>query len=150
ETHATLTHVGVPFQEMDHAALVSAYPQANFDGIQRGILEPHSGVLMARRAVAAVVADSASRGVDYRIAKIEMPSADGRLTSIKTTTGDRFSAGSFVFACGPWLGKVFPEVLGQRIFPTRQEVFFFGVPPGDARFGVHALPTWLFQDEEFY
>ena len=41
------------------------------------------------------------------------------------------SAGQFVFACGPWLGKVFPELLGQRIFPTRQEVFFFGSPAGD-------------------
>jgi glycine/D-amino acid oxidase-like deaminating enzyme len=40
--------------------------------------------------------------------------------------------------------------LGERIFPSRQEVFFFGVPPGDARFAPPALPTWLFQADEIY
>ncbi|HYA63008.1 MAG TPA: FAD-dependent oxidoreductase, partial [Candidatus Sulfotelmatobacter sp.] len=59
-------------------------------------------------------------------------------------------AGTFVFACGPWLGKVFPDLLGPRIFPTRQEVFFFGTPPGDDRFAPPALPTWLFQADEVY
>ena len=150
ETQATLTHLGVPFQEMDHAALVSSYPQVNFKGVKRGILEPHSGVLMARRAVAAVVSEGARRGVEYRIAKVETPQGTGRVASVKTGSGETISAGTFVFACGPWLGKVFPGVLGQRIFPTRQEVFFFGVPAGDTRFAPPALPTWLFQDDEFY
>ena len=150
ETHATLTHVGVPFQEMDRPALLSAYPQVNFEGIKRGILEPHSGVLMARRAVAATVADAVAHGVDYRIAKIETPAGSGRLANIKTNAGDTLSAGTFVFACGSWLGKVFPDLLASRIFPTRQEVFFIGVPPGDTHFAAHSLPAWLFQDDEFY
>ena len=55
-----------------------------------------------------------------------------------------------MFACGAWLGKVFPEVLGPRIFPSRQEVFFFGVPPGDRSFGAQSLPTWLIPAEETY
>src|SRR5258708_2888388 len=59
------------------------------------------------------------------------------------TSGESVSAGSFVFACGPWLPKLFPEVVGDRIHPTRQEVFFLGVPPGDARFGVPHMPAWL-------
>src|SRR5215813_1508638 len=113
ETHATLTHVGVPFQEMDHGALVSAYPQVNFDGIKRAILEPHSGALMARRAVAATVGDAASRGVNYRIAKIETPNGSGPLSTIKSSTGDTISAGTFVFACGSWLAKAFPDLLGS-------------------------------------
>ncbi len=52
-------------------------------------------------------------------------------------------ADHFVFACGPWLPKVLPDVLGDRIFPTRQEVFFFGTPAGDLRFSPEALPTWI-------
>jgi glycine/D-amino acid oxidase-like deaminating enzyme len=48
------------------------------------------------------------------------------------------------------MGKIFPEILGPRIFPTRQEVFFFGTPPGNARFAPPALPTWLFPSEEVY
>ena len=61
------------------------------------------------------------------------------------------SAGNYVFACGPWLPKVFPRLLGPRIFPTRQEVFFFGVPSGDARFGLGALPGWAdFNNGDIY
>jgi glycine/D-amino acid oxidase-like deaminating enzyme len=40
--------------------------------------------------------------------------------------------------------------LGTRIFPSRQEVFFFGIPAGDARFAPPALPTFLFQADESY
>src|SRR5262249_10619629 len=34
------------------------------------------------------------------------------------------------------------EVLGERVKPTRQEVFFFGTPAGDARFNEELLPVW--------
>ena len=46
--------------------------------------------------------------------------------------GEKYRAGRFVFACGPWLPKLFPDLLGRRIFPTRQEVFFFA-PDGRRR-----------------
>jgi glycine/D-amino acid oxidase-like deaminating enzyme len=61
---------------------------------------------------------------------------------ITTTGGERFLAGLLVFACGAWLPKLFPEVLGSYIFPTRQEIFFFSVPPGDSRFSPAAFPAW--------
>jgi glycine/D-amino acid oxidase-like deaminating enzyme len=64
--------------------------------------------------------------------------------------GERISAGQFIFACGAWLGTIFPEILGSRIFPSRQEVFFFGVPPGDSQFSAGSLPTWLIQGDEVY
>jgi glycine/D-amino acid oxidase-like deaminating enzyme len=67
-----------------------------------------------------------------------------------TTSGERLYAERFIFACGAWLGKLFPTILGERIFPTRQEIFFFGVPAGDSRFAPPALPTWLFQEDEIY
>ena len=47
-----------------------------------------------------------------------------------------------MFACGAWLPKLFPALLGGRIFPTRQEVFFFAPPPGDDRFSPAKLPGW--------
>ncbi len=47
----------------------------------------------------------------------------------------------FVFACGPWLPKIFPDVIGARIRPTRQEVFFYGTEPGDRRFAE--IPVWI-------
>jgi glycine/D-amino acid oxidase-like deaminating enzyme len=105
---------------------------------------------MARRAVAAVVDSAMRRGVEYRCAQVLKPAGSGRQESIVTSHGERILAGEFVFACGAWLGKVFPEVLGSRIFSSRQEVFFFGVPAGDTRFAPPALPTWLFQEDLFY
>ena len=55
-----------------------------------------------------------------------------------------------MFACGAWLAKLFPDCLGDRIFPTRQTVFYFGIPAGDGRFSSPALPTWLIKNDECY
>jgi monomeric sarcosine oxidase len=150
QTAETLRRCGIPFQELSRAELDKRYPQIGLDGITKGLLEPHSGVLMARRAVAAVVEDSLRGTVEYRVAQITEPRAAGPISSVMATSGERIEAEHFVFACGAWLGQLFPEILGARIFPSRQEVFFFGVPAGDSRFAPSALPTWLFQEDEIY
>jgi len=150
QTSATLKRCGVTFEELDRTTLEKRYPQIGFENIKCGIFEPKSGVLMARRAVAAVVEDAVRIGAEYRRAQAMKPREAGRVEHITTSQGERIAAGQFVFACGPWLGKVFPDVLGARIFPSRQEVFFFGTPAGDARFAPPALPTWLFQEDLVY
>jgi sarcosine oxidase len=150
ETAETLRRCGIPFKELSRAELETRYPQIGLDGITKGLLEPHSGVLMARRAVASVAEDAVRGGVEYRVAHIAEPHGAGAIGAVKTSSGERIEAGTFVFACGAWLGKIFPDVLGSRIFPSRQEVFFFGVPAGDSRFAPPALPTWLFQEDEIY
>jgi len=152
-TAETLKRCGVEFEQLDRSALEKRYPQINFDGIVTGIFERTSGVLMARRAVAAVVEDAIFNGVEYRVGEVLTPAIGGGakgLLSVRTRGGEEFEAETFVFACGSWLGKVFPDVLGERIFPTRQEIYFFGVPPGDARFAPSALPAFLFQGDEYY
>ena len=150
ETAATLKRCGVEFEEYDRASLEKRYPQIGLEDIQKGIFEPKSGVLLARRAVAAVVEDAVRLGVEYRCAQVADPREAGAVKHITTSAGERIAAGQFVFACGAWLGKVFPDVLGARIFPSRQEVFFFGIPAGETRFAPPALPTWLFQEDLVY
>lgn len=150
ESREMMKRFQIEYEDYDLAALQRLFPQLNLDGVGEGLLEKHSGVLMARRAVAAVAADAIRQGVDYHLAQISEPTGKGNLRSVKTQSGEDIYAGQFVFACGPWLAKLFPEILGQRIFPSRQEVFFFGVPPGDPRFAAPALPTWMYQDEEYY
>jgi monomeric sarcosine oxidase len=146
----TLARCGVAFEELSRAELEKRYPQIGLDGITNGLLETGSGVLMARRAVAAVVEDAQRIGVEYRVAQIAEPRGAKTISAVSTNSGEGIAADAFVFACGAWLAKLFPEILGERIFPTRQEVFFFGVPAGDARFAPPALPTWLFQEDEIY
>ena len=149
-TAIVLRRCNVPFEEFDREALEKKYPQVSFEDVKTGILETSSGVLMARRAVTAVVESAVRLGVEYRCAQILKPAGSGRQEGVATGSGERILAGEFVFACGAWLGKVFPEVLGSRIFPSRQEVFFFGIPAGDTRFAPPSLPTWLFQGDLFY
>src|SRR6202007_1477958 len=150
ETAATLRRCSVAFEEYDRAALEKKYPQIALDEIGKGIREPRSGVLLARRAVTAVVEDAVRLGCESRCAQALDPREAGAVEHITTKQGERILAEHFVFACGAWLGKIFPDVLGARIFPSRQEVFFFGVPAGEARFAPPALPTWVFQEDEIY
>ncbi|MFI4943323.1 MAG: FAD-dependent oxidoreductase, partial [Burkholderiales bacterium] len=140
----------IPHERLDERELRKRYPQiAVIDG-GSAILEPESGALMARRAVQAVVADAIRRGVEYQVAAVEPPTGEGRLEALRTASGEALRAGAFVLACGPWLAKVAPRALAGRIFPTRQPVFFFGVPKGDTRFSAPALPTWLDFGQGFY
>jgi monomeric sarcosine oxidase len=149
-TIETLRRCGVAFEEMNRSALQNRYPQFCLDDVSMGILEPHSGVLMARRAVAAVVEDAVRHGVEYRVAQVMPPKGTGRVKTLKTNPNEEIAAEQFVFACGAWLGKLFPGILAERIFATRQEVFYIGVPAGDTRFAPPALPTFLFQEDESY
>ena len=143
-TLATLQRLNANCEELDHDELVRRFPQFDLGPISWGILEPDSGVLMARRAVQAVVAQARAEGVDYLEAAIAPPTiANGKLNSVDTVSGKRIDAERFVFACGPWLPKLFPELLRELIHVTRQEVFFFGVPSGDESFNQGVLPAWI-------
>ncbi|HJY87058.1 MAG TPA: FAD-dependent oxidoreductase [Candidatus Acidoferrales bacterium] len=149
-TLATLSKLGVRFERLERAALEKRFPQFSLEGVRWALLEPESGALMARRAVAMVVEEASRAGVDYLPGAVVTRGGKGKLRAVTTKDGDGARAESFVFACGPWLGKVFPELLGERIFPTRQEVFFFGVPAGDRRFRMPAMPAWIFAADEMY
>lgn len=117
---------GVSFQRLTPADLARAFPQFRFHEQRMGLLEPESGALLARRAVQAVVAQAVREGVAYK--EQAMAGNEG--------------ADTIVYACGPWLPKIFPEILGGRIRVTRQEVFFFGTPAGDRSYAPPQMPVW--------
>jgi monomeric sarcosine oxidase len=157
-TAETLENVGIPFERLTTAEVSRRYPQIGLERISWAMLEPNSGVLMARRAVQAVTFAAIKTGVEY-LPDAVMPvdsgtgvppvndAQDARATKqkleITTASGQRISAGNYVFACGPWLPKIFPDLLADRIHPTRQEVFYFGTPAGNQSFAAPALPTWI-------
>ena len=143
KTSATLTKVGIPFELLSHVDLQKRFPQIGAEPSMVGLFEPESGALLARRAVQAVVADAIKNGVDYRVAAVAPPAGERRLESVALGDGSAVTAAQFVFACGPWLPKIFPELLGEKIVPTRGEEFFFGLPGGDSRYAPPAMPTWI-------
>ena len=132
QSRDSLHKAGVKFDDLSPADLKNRYPQIRLHPDTIAIFEPDSGALMARQAVQAVVAQFIKDGGAYRHASVS--AAD---------IGKSVSADAYVFACGPWLGKVFPDFLANRIFPTRQEVMFFGIPAGDRRFEPPQMPVWL-------
>jgi sarcosine oxidase len=149
-TVATLEKAGAVFEKLSLEDLRRRHPQIVFEDDSWAILEPRSGVLMARRAVQTVVERAQKLGVEYWVDAVLAPEGRGTIAKVKTASGESIAAEKFIFACGPWLPKLFPDFLGSRIFPSRQEVYFFGVPAGEPRFGPPAMPTWIELKHEFY
>ncbi|MGZ4872218.1 MAG: FAD-dependent oxidoreductase [Candidatus Angelobacter sp.] len=140
---SVLAQSGVKREELKTEEIARRWPQLRFHDVTCGVLEPASGVLMARNAVQSLVKELVGNGVGYIPSAVNAPSARGKLQAIQGSGGESISAGSFVFCCGPWLPKIFPELLGERIFPTRQEVFFLGAPSGSVDFRPPKMPVWL-------
>ncbi len=133
----------IKFLEMSAAQMKKRWPQINFDGIQWGIFEPECGYLDARASCQTVVEAFVAAGGKYRqIAVLAEELESGSLRGLALSDGSRFKADSYVFACGPWLGKLFPETVGAFVQATKQDVFFFGAPAGDDRFTDRHLPVW--------
>jgi sarcosine oxidase len=145
DTQRTLFDVGVPHERLSIDELAKRFPQIATNELSWGLWEPDSGALMARRAIQTLVAESVQKGMDYRIKNIA--TRDG---AIRTAAGEAISASKYIFACGPWLPKLFPTLLGQTIFPTRQEIFFFAPPAGDTSFGPSAMPAWIHHPDLVY
>jgi glycine/D-amino acid oxidase-like deaminating enzyme len=125
-TETAFEKCGVKFRRLTPEDLARSFPQFRFREERMGLFEVESGALLARRAVQAVVGKAIREGVEYKE---------------EAMTGGE-AAGALVYACGPWLPKIFPEILAGRIRVTRQEVFFFGTPAGDRSYAPPRMPIW--------
>ena len=133
---------GLPTDVLTQAEMARRFPMIDFGGIRVGLYEPGFGALMARRSVLTLVDRFVRTGGTYMKGFVQPPGDGQELHEIQLLSGGRVEADRFVFAAGPWLPKLFPEVIGARIEPTRQEVFFFAPPAGDPRFLPGAMPGW--------
>ena len=137
-----LSEAGMWFEQLSAAECAKRWPQINFDGISWSVYEPDSGYLAARRGCEAVLNAFIKEGGEYRQAEVSPGQiASGNMREVRLGSGDVLTADTYVFACGPWLGKVF-SFLAPMITPTRQEIFFFGTVAGDLRFTDARLPIW--------
>jgi len=154
-----LAAAGLSAVELDVPAAAARFPQVAFDGVGSVFYEERAGYLFARRACRAVAAAVARAGGEVReaaampgiIASGHAGGGRGEMSALPLSDGSRLGADWYVFACGPWLGGLFPGILGPRLRVTRQEIFYFGTPPGGAGFGEGALPVWMDHgDRVFY
>ena len=148
-TLTTLRRLQIRCELLNADDLANRYPQMKLGKKAWAVLEPDSGVLMARRAVQTVVNAAIDLGVEYRITEV-LPPPEDHWASLATVNGEQVHARTYVYACGAWLPKMFPCLLGDKIFSTRQEVFYFGCPKGTQAFAPSQLPAWIDFDNEVY
>lgn len=137
-----LSEAGIRFEKLPSAECAKRWPQMDYDGISWAVYEPDSGYLTARRACEALLDAYIKEGGAYLQAQATLGRiTSGKMHEVKLSSDELLKADTYVFACGPWLGKLFP-FLAPAITPTRQEVFFFGTPAGDLTFTDAKLPVW--------
>jgi sarcosine oxidase len=147
DTKTVFDKLRVEYEIVRHDDLVRRYPQMNTDGIDFAMLVPGTGVLKAREGCVAVAQAFEKKGGRFLVAKAAPGQRSGRtLQDIALSSGERVAARTFVFACGPWLPKVFSAVMGRKLITPRRVVFFYGTPPGDDRFTYPNFPTWAVDD----
>ena len=145
-----LRAAGLEVAELAPGAAGARWPQIDFTGVRSVFHESEAGYLLARQGCETVREAFVAEGGEYRMAEARPPAlAGGGLGSITLSEGETFQADRYVFACGPWLGRVFPDVIGRRVTPTRQEVFFFGLPPADRAYDEGACPVWVDNTDRF-
>jgi glycine/D-amino acid oxidase-like deaminating enzyme len=141
---------GLSVEELDPAEAARRYPQMNFRDVRTAFLEPDAGFLAARAACELVRSTFVREGGEYLESWTQPGTVTGdHMDAVDLAGRGALRADQFVFACGAWMGEVFPDVIGRRIVATRQEVFFFGAPAGDTRYDASALPAWVHIGERF-
>ena len=147
-TQQVLTKLGVPFEKLTPEEIHKRWPQIRPEGVGIGLYEPGAAILLARESIYAVAEQFRKRGGTLTIARAEPGAGAGRLDNLRLQDGGVLNAEAFVFACGPWLRKLFPALLGSRIATPRRDVIYFGPPAGDTRFTYPNLPN--FSESAFY
>jgi len=150
-TKAVLDRNRVPNEVLSHDELARRYPQMNAEGIGVALFEPTTGVLKAREGCLAVAEAFQKKGGRFRIAQARPGTRAGsRLVDVALSDGTSLTARTFVFACGPWLPKLFPDLMSRKLFTPRRDVFFFGTPAGDDGFSYPNFPNYAEDDTQGY
>jgi len=147
---AELRDAGVPYEELSVGELKKRWPQINFEGVQWGFHEPEGGYLTARGACLSAVAGFLEEGGEFRQAWVKGEAIESApIGDVLLSDSTRLAADQYVFACGPWLGKIFPDTIGDKILATKQDVLFLGAPRGTDLFEETRLPVWADHGEHF-
>ncbi len=127
------------------------FPLINTEDLHHGWFDPHGGYLKARESCQAVVDAFIHEGGKFLIDQV----APGKISSLRMeqihlASGTSLTSDLFIFACGAWMGSLFPSILTDIITCSRQEAFYFGVPQ-DCTSAFNALPVWVDVDgKDFY
>jgi sarcosine oxidase len=150
-TVPTLRGLDIPVEQLTPDDVHARWPQIATDDITGAVYEPEAGLLMAARGCASAVRRLGELGGTFEIGAVRPGRVDGdRLLDVEDGAGRRRAAETFVFAAGPWLPRLFPDVVGSLITVTKQDVVYLGPPAGDERWTDAAIPCWVDMAHPFY
>lgn len=135
----------LPYEIASRDELRRRFPQMAFDDVDFAFVETaaSSVLVKAREAVLAAIEAFEKKGGVTRFARAVPGQAQGRrLLSLALDGGDTVAAGNFVFAVGPWAGKLMPGIARPRVNVYRSEYLYYGTPAGDPRFSWPHQPLW--------
>jgi glycine/D-amino acid oxidase-like deaminating enzyme len=136
------TKLNIPFEVLSSEECKKRWPQGGFEGDERAFFEPRAGIVKARETLIAVTEVFMQKGGTYKIGMATPGAAEGgKMASLKLNDGSAMSTGMAIFACGPWLPTVLPNLLNNYIRRTRSEVFYVGSPPGDLSYHWERFPN---------
>ncbi|HEV8513587.1 MAG TPA: FAD-dependent oxidoreductase, partial [Cyclobacteriaceae bacterium] len=123
--------------------ITKRYPVVNCEDLHHGWFDLHGGYLKARESCQVVNEAFVQEGGKYIQAFVTPGKiSTGKIENIVLSSGEKITADVYLFACGAWLGQLFPEVLSQKIVATKQEVYYFGVPTGESKI-YDSMPVWV-------
>ncbi len=141
-TRAVFDKLKIPYEMIGHDELVRRFPQVAIEEGALGFFTPTTHIVKAREGCVAVAQAFERKGGKFVTAKADLGRrSGGRLQDVTLSPGGTLSAQTFVFACGPWLPKVFPDVMKNKLNTPRRVIYFYGSPSGDGRFGPSVLPA---------
>ena len=140
ESERTMTAQGIPCSRLSPSEAAALFPSLGVEDLVFVLFEPEAGVLRAQRAVRALAVAAAGHGAEV-IRGRAAPEGDAAVLE----DGRRLEGDAVVWACGPWLGRLFGEVVRMRV--TCQELLFFDGGPAWRAPGV---PGWVDYDRAMY
>jgi glycine/D-amino acid oxidase-like deaminating enzyme len=123
-TESTLRAEGIPVERLDLERAASLYPSFSTEGLTFAVYEPEGGMLRARRGVQVLARLAAEHGARL-VTGEATPVEDGAAVSVG---GQVIEADRIVWACGPWLGRLFPGIAPVTV--ERAEYATFAAGPG--------------------
>lgn len=135
--------IGAKYEVLKQDEVKYRFPQYQVDDMEGFLYEPEAGFVRARRTCEAVAGVFQQFGGDLQIMRAwPTTQMNGQMPGLQTSNGDLLHAGTYLFACGPWLRKVFPVLMGNRLRTPMGSVFYFGSPVGEYRMQYPNIPTF--------
>jgi glycine/D-amino acid oxidase-like deaminating enzyme len=142
----TLVRFGITSEVLNHDELKYRWQQINVEGIEAGLYfagGAGGSTLMARESCQVVGNAFTKAGGKLKIGKVTPGlSLSNKMQNINLDNGEKAEAQIYIFACGPWMGKLFPDVFAEKLKIYRRDVLFVGPAPGDDRYSYPNFPVW--------